>query len=185
VRLSRSIAVIVPTIGRESLRRTLDSLVLQLEPGDEVLVVADGPRPSARAIFHGYPLAGWRYFETELTEHWGAEQRMVGIREARADRLMFIDDDDAFFPGALAVSRVGPAPALYRMQYSDGRTLWQRQELTVGQVGTPMFVCRNEVVGAWGLDYIGDFEFIRDTCALQGPPAFRRPIIAKIGWWPL
>ena len=38
-----SITVIIPTIGRDSLYRTLDALAVQLEPGDEVLVVADDP----------------------------------------------------------------------------------------------------------------------------------------------
>jgi glycosyltransferase involved in cell wall biosynthesis len=179
-----SIAVIIPTIGRDSLYRTLDALVLQLQPGDEVLVVADGPRPQARAIVQSYPLAGWRYFETAFTGHWGAEQRMVGIQEASADRLMFIDDDDAFAPGALVLGRSGPAPALYRMQYADGRVLWERPELEVGQVGTPMFVCRNERVGEWGISYVGDYRFITSTCQLQGVPAFLEPIIARIGWWP-
>src|SRR5262245_34950248 len=97
-------SVIVPTCGRPSLAATLESLAGQLERGDEVLLIADGAQPEAERLWHRAGLPG-RYRETAPTADWGASQRNLGLDLARGTYLLFMDDDDAYLPGALAVMR--------------------------------------------------------------------------------
>lgn len=96
-----SLSVITPTIGRPSLERTLNSIVPQLVPPDEVLVVADGERELARQICEKFKHV--RYIETEYKRQWGNPQRDAGISAARTTHLAFCDDDDIFFPWAVEI----------------------------------------------------------------------------------
>src|SRR2546423_1592900 len=74
-------SVIVPTSGRSTLLGTLESIVSQLEPGDEVIVVRDG--------------AG----------DWGHSARNAAMPRAKGTHLLFQDDDDQYANGALAEMR--------------------------------------------------------------------------------
>lgn len=74
-------SVIVPTAGRLTLRYALESIVSQVEPGDEVFVIRDE------------------------TGDWGHSARDEAIARATGTHLVFMDDDDEFFAGALATMR--------------------------------------------------------------------------------
>jgi len=60
-----SISVVIPTIGRQTLIRTLDAIASQVTEADEVIVVADANRPIGET-FHAaqdryrYPSWQWR-----------------------------------------------------------------------------------------------------------------------------
>ena len=52
-------SIIVPTCGRRSLGRTLESIRRQaLVDGDEVLLITDGPQPLAMDLFRASGLPG-------------------------------------------------------------------------------------------------------------------------------
>ncbi|MCA9934072.1 MAG: glycosyltransferase family 2 protein, partial [Anaerolineales bacterium] len=92
-------STIIPTIGRETLARAVESVLVQdFDPADhEVIVVNDSGRP--------LPAAAWqadarvRLLQTEQQEKSIA--RNTGAAAARGDYLHFLDDDDWLLPGAL------------------------------------------------------------------------------------
>jgi glycosyltransferase involved in cell wall biosynthesis len=158
--------VIVPTSGRPTLGRTLDSIAEQLEPGDELIVSCnrDGD--------------------------FGVAARDAAMPRARGTHLLFMDDDDQFAAGAFRTIRrfAGAHPdriGIFRMRYDNGLTLWTEPVLRLGNVSTLMFCVPNvaDRLGSWRSGEIarhGDFEFIRATAALQGEPLFRREIVAFV-----
>src|SRR5687767_666422 len=160
-----TISIIIPTIGRPILAHLLDETIRQLEDGDEVLVIGDGPQPEARRIAAGRD-ARVRYHETEATRCWGHPQRNWAMDIASASHLVSFDDDDALVPGALDAIRAAATatpdrPLIFRMRH-EAVTLWMTPRLLPGNVSTQMFVVPNVKarLGRWGSRYQGDFDFI-------------------------
>jgi glycosyltransferase involved in cell wall biosynthesis len=157
-------SIIIPTVGRRSLRGTLDSVAEQLEPGDEVHVLCSD--------------AG----------DYGCAARRTMIERAQGTHLLFIDDDDQYAREALSRMRAFAAGApqrigVFRMRYDNGLVLWRDPVLRLGNVSTQMLCVPNlgGRLGQW-LDEDnpghGDFAFLRSTAELQGAPVFRREIVA-------
>jgi glycosyltransferase involved in cell wall biosynthesis len=155
-------SVIVPTRGRPSLLRTLASIVEQLEPGDEVLVLRDD------------------------SGDVGDTPRNGAIPRARGTHLLFMDDDDQYAKGALAnirrfaeehPGRIG----IFRMRFDHGLLLWRQPVLEFGNVSTQLFVVPNipGKLARWEQRgrVIGDYVFITETAKLQGDPIFRDEIV--------
>lgn len=149
--------MIVPTSGRRTLLGTLESIVSQLEPGDEVIVLRDGARD------------------------YGHSARNAAMPRAKGTHLLFQDDDDQYADGALAEMRrfAREQPdriAIFRMRYPDGRLLWADPELRYKNVSTQTFLIPNVPgkLGRWENDGLrgGDYVFIEETVALQGDPVF-------------
>lgn len=177
-----NLSIIIPTIGRETLARTLDSIMKAgIGPDDQVLVAADGLRPRAGQICSRF--AGKMdlfYAETPQAGCWGHPARNLMMPFARGSILMSIDDDDAYRPGALQLVREAalenPGKILiFRMQSKDQArhgfdVVWRtgHNYLFCGNVGTPTFAVPNVKgrLGRWGKKREGDYEFIRSTVAM-------------------
>ena len=122
-----SISVIIPTVGRPTLERTLASVAPQLEAGDEILVLRDN------------------------TGDLGNTPRDKAVEIAHGSHLWFIDDDDIAMPGALAAMRrvaTRGVMACFRMAYGEhseepGRMLWERKVVEPGNLGTPCALVPN------------------------------------------
>lgn len=167
-----TLSIIIPTIGRTSLTAAIKSAANQTGPGDEILVIGDGPQPVAREISrqHG---ASVSYHETPMYRNWGHGNRNFAMKLAKGDYLMFLDDDDVFTREALrsvrtAVTASPGHPIIFRMTTPDGLTLWSDPIVRIQNVGTPMFVIPNDPqrLGRFGIRYEGDFDFISSTLAL-------------------
>jgi glycosyltransferase involved in cell wall biosynthesis len=161
--VSVTFTVIVPTSGRPTLGRTLDSIAEQLEPGDELIVSRNDDGD------------------------YGMAARDAAMPRALGTHLLFMDDDDQFARGAFRTirrfaeeypGRIG----IFRMRYDNGLTLWTEPVVRLGNVSTQMLCVPNSGrLGSWQAGEIsrhGDFEFLRATVALQGEPVFRREIVA-------
>lgn len=174
-----TLSLVIPTIGRPTLARTLASVRQQLwRAGDEVLLVGDGPQPIARDLWNQFKLPG-RYLETEIVlGHWGHGVRnwVFDNNHAIGQFVMALDDDDELTPQAVdtvrrAIAAAPDQPHLFRMSGVPGLgTLWKVKELAEQNVGTPMFVTPNDSgrLGRYTLRYGGDFDFIQATCAMYG-----------------
>src|SRR6266550_7689236 len=141
-----AISFIIPTIGRETLKRTVDSV--EKWEGDEIIVVQHHP-PSGT---------------------WGNAERKEGIAKAEGDYLAFMDDDDYYLPGHRKIMdqavRENPGkPNLFRMQYPNGNILWKVKQRIPGNVSSQMIFVPNRKDMFYkfmfpGNTNMGDYYFI-------------------------
>lgn len=199
-----TISVIVPTLGRAGLARTLRSIREQRP--DELIVVAD----QTGNVQHAAETAARFDADVFLTcphghEGQGYAQRNLGIEKAAGSHLAFLDDDDTYTDGALDTMRqeACDVPVIFRMDHHLLGVIWTRPELRFGNVGTPMFLVPNTRVGKWAAHsrdkwpaeiiaridsgeitpkpFVGgDYTFIRETCDLQGEPLWNPTVVAQI-----
>ena len=171
-----TLSIIIPTLGRPLLGKILRELAAQLGPLDEVLVVGDGPQPTAESIVAGTD-PRIRYLEGEQDHCWGHPQRNWAMARAKGTHLASFDDDDSLMPGALeimrsAASRAQDRPHLFKIRYR-GEVIWKERALACGNVSTQMFLVPKVRgrLGEWGARYEGDLDFIRSTVTLypRGP----------------
>jgi len=172
------LSVIIPTVGKPTLSRTLRSILDAGFDGgrDELIVVSDGPSEGARRIMDFY--ATWfpkaKFIQGPKTGVYGNTQRNVGIGVASGTHLAFMDDDDAYAPGALAavreaVSKAPDRPHIFKMLVCDPRRTyglcWRSKDVVLGNIGSPMMVTPNvpSRLGKFEEQYAGDFNFVRST----------------------
>jgi predicted O-methyltransferase YrrM len=194
-----SFSIIIPTCGRERLLKTLESIVgAGVNQGDEVIVVGDGPQPTASAIVKDfYPRcpAPIRYLETEVSRAMGALQRNMGMRLAQNSHLIFIDDDDEYVPDAFFKMRIAaeenPGKIIFfRIMEKRPKikwdTIWQTRRVAHGNVGTQTLVLPNvrDRFGTWPNRRGSDYEFIRQTVDLwpgkDNGVVWMEPIVAYL-----
>lgn len=168
-----SLCVITPTIGRDTLRDTLQSAALS--EYDQWLVLSDGEQPAARAIVDEFKddKPELVYIEVKNQHrNYGNYQRDLGMRLSDKDFFIFMDDDDIFVPDAIdrirrEINGRKPKPVMFRMIHYANHIIWQTQQLAVGNIGGTMFVVPNikSRLGKWSDDstYQSDFMFIEST----------------------
>ena len=159
------ISFIIPTMGRDSLGKTLRSI--ELWKGDEILVEVDSP-PSGR---------------------WGNDQRNLAMKRAKGDYLAFMDDDDVFVKGhrdimEKAMLQNSGRPSLFRIKYPDGRIVWEKAEIVPGNISTQMILVPNnsKMLSGWkdGRN-MADFIFVDNWGWLDSEISWRREIICLMG----
>lgn len=199
--MTPTLGIVIPSAGRATLRRTLDSMAPQMGAGDRCLVVGDtldGPLPQTEAIVADFPWC--RYLAHAGARHtWGHEQINVGLPLVGGDWVLCQDDDDVFTPDAFAAIRAAiaaldvPRPLLFRFRsYHGGRVYWdahareswaRRGELPEGHIGGHCLVMPNVpgLVGVRGHHYQGDHSWIVDTLRRWHPlqPVWSEHIIAE------
>ena len=199
-----TLTVVVPTIGRVTLARTLLSLKHQKWiPGDQVLVVGDGRVPTAeetcQLLLPTMPVL--RYLETPRNlgvfghgvRNWVNDHLLV-----RTTHAACLDDDDVFTPTAVqsirnALAAAPHLPHVFRMNWighdrnSARQVLWRDRKLEVGNYGTPCFAfpAIPDRLGRWGDRYCGDHDFLVSTCRkYKTDPVWREEVICvtRPGW---
>lgn len=150
-------SVIIPTKGRPSLKHTLESLVGQLEPGDEVIVLRD---------------SSGDYGDAAVND---------AMTRAKGTHLTFVQDDDVYLPGAFEAMRAfaehNPTRVgIFRMRSTVGTHIWNEPVFRFKNVSTQNYVVPNAPgkLGRWHTDSPdgrnGDWYFIKETADLQGEP---------------
>lgn len=190
-----TISIIIPSQGRPTLERTLDSVRDQLLPGDEVIVVVDSHgmgAPEFFAIEARIAPYGSQFVVTDCDAGYhnhGHAQLNNGMDCAHGDYLSFQDDDDVYTPGALAAMREAAVahpghPLLFRFRsYLNGLVFWRFAGLVAeATIGGHCLVVPNDParLGKWGDHYEGDFSFLKSTLDLWRPiePVWIDKIIA-------
>lgn len=103
-----NLSVIMPTIGRSTLKAAIGSVLPELTDKDELIVIADGPSTVARIACEK---AGARYMEIDSpVKDLGATPRDKAIETAKGDYLVFVDDDDLMLQGAVNAIKVAIDP---------------------------------------------------------------------------
>jgi hypothetical protein len=188
------LAIIVPTIGRQTLVRTLSSFAPDLQEDDHVYIVHTDLVTGTESIdvaylsqeHKRYSLATWTYIPFNDGGCWGHNSRNhVLDQQPDADYIWTIDDDDIAVPGTLGQLRRQTAPwAIYRMHFGDNHpartiTCWREPILRHGDIGTPMILAR-PCNARFGQRYEGDWDYTQALQAELGEPVFDRTVIALI-----
>lgn len=167
-----SLSIIIPTMGRPSLRDTLESIEPQLGQEDEVLIVEDGPLPESTDIVSQFDQRFRAIVAPGPARDWGATPRNFAIPRATKTHLAFMDDDDLYLPGAFdafraAIEENPDRPHMFRM-YRGLEMLWKRPVVIGANVSTQMYLIPNVFgrVGRWTKKYDGDLYFIRQTLSM-------------------
>jgi len=134
------VTVVIPTRNRpDMVTRAVESALAQTYAPLEVIVIIDGPDPATEERLAA--LADPRLVVIPLQKNRGAAgARNLGVERARGAWIAFLDDDDEWMPGKIAVQMAArPAGVRY-----------------------PIMSCRCKVVTA-----CGDFEWPRRLCTPQ------------------
>lgn len=98
-----SIFVVIPTYNRANLiSRTITSALAQLVAGDEIIVVDDGSKDRTCAVVASF---GPQVRYVPVPNGGAGRARNIGIDHARGDLVAFLDSDDEWFEGKLAMQR--------------------------------------------------------------------------------
>lgn len=178
-----SLSIVIPTLGRPSLERTLESCA----DADEIVVVLDTSRGGslpcelpANAVFA----------EGHFGVTGGHAGRAHGIGLATGTHLAFFDDDDVYTPGAIGLMRDAACdrPVIFRMDDYFHGIIWRDPSIWFGNVSTQMYVVPNQpdLLGSWEPHMPGwpqpggDYTFIKETCERMGEPVWREEVIAVL-----
>lgn len=97
------VSVIIPTHNRpELLKKAVISVLNQTYKDVEVIVVDDGLGKRADKTIGEFNDSGIKYIQHQ-EEKGGSAARNTGIRAASGEFIAFLDDDDEWLPGKLAV----------------------------------------------------------------------------------
>ena len=93
------VSVIVPTFNcAATIRETLDSILGQSRPAEEILVMDDGSTDETMAILKGY---GSNIRTFRQSNAGPSRARGALIEVARGDLIAFVDSDDIWHPDYL------------------------------------------------------------------------------------
>lgn len=180
--MTARISVVIPTVGRASLARALESA----RGADEILVawdttVSQGSMPSHIDGATLIPVRGGDHGYTGRTE---------AARAATGTHLAFLDDDDVYTPGAVDLMRTMACdhPVIFQMDHNAHGILWREPVLEFGNVGTPMFLVPNvpDKLGTWAAHLPGlpepggDFTFIAGCVEKMGAPVWVDQVTAVV-----
>lgn len=176
-----SLSIVIPTLGRETLKDALESC----KDADEIVVVLDNSRggtipcelPPNAVLYEGnFGVTG------------GHAGRQFGIEKATGTHLAFFDDDDVYLPGAMQLMKDAACdvPVIFRMDHYELGVLWREPEIYFGNVSTQMYVVPNDPsrFGSWtpvnpSLPQPGgDCTFIKETVEKMGGPVWREEVVS-------
>jgi len=175
-----TLSIILPTLGRDSLKRTLETIPSL--PEVEVVLIGDGINETLlpisqhheRVVVARHPRSG----------DCGYSARNLGLVAATGEWVTFIDDDDYYAPEGVnrilaycQSARYG-LPAVFKMmRMSFNDCLWHKPQLVLGNQGLQQFVCRNRPEHPrFGTFYTADFNFMQMVVCMAGECNFREEL---------
>lgn len=103
------LTVVITTLGRiEALKRNLDSLAVQLEPGDELVVVAQGNVAEVETLVHAVVTQATTIYAS--SDRGACRGRNVGVEASSTGNVLLFPNDTTWFPeGSIAQIRQASA----------------------------------------------------------------------------
>ncbi|MDT8334647.1 MAG: glycosyltransferase family A protein [Desulfurivibrionaceae bacterium] len=129
-RPTEPVSVIIPTYNRQILLgRAIDSVLRQTGVDFELLIVDDGSTDATDELVASHGSAVRYLYQENLG---AAAARNTGIKAARYDLMAFLDSDDGFAPGKLAVQATAMAThPEYLVSHTD--EVWYRRGRLLNQ----------------------------------------------------
>jgi hypothetical protein len=103
--MAPNLTMIVSTFGRSTLRSVIRDIITQMKPGDQFIVSADGPCPTAKALVDECEGLVEYVDSTERSGDFGCTPNDRGMQHARGHAIWFLGDDDHYPPGSLNAIR--------------------------------------------------------------------------------
>ncbi|BAU23564.1 glucosyltransferase [Caldimicrobium thiodismutans] len=97
----KKVSIIVPTIGRSSLKDTLKSLLAQTYKNLEIIVTDDTKEGKACEIVKEFPMDKIKYVKNEKYMHGPTGNKNNGLDHVTGEYFTFVDDDDQLLPEAI------------------------------------------------------------------------------------
>ncbi len=147
------VSAVIPTRNRPDLvKRAIASALAQTCENIEVLVIVDGEDPATVSALQNFEDPRLRIIALEKSVG-GSEARNVGVREARASWIAFLDDDDEWLDTKLAKQ------LQVAEQTSQPRVFIASRFIERSEGGDRILPTRSLEYG----DSFSDFLFSRDT----------------------
>lgn len=170
------ISVITPTLFRTSLKYCVSEVARLLRDGDEHIVVRDSSRPPANQKLYETVMNEPGFYEMKVKgSAFGNGQRDFGIRLAKGEALVFLDDDDLPFEDGYKVLHDleydKDTMHIFRMLRLPDKQMFYAEAQTYGGIGCPMVVVPNRPdLPSWAEDntYASDFIWFTKVAALPG-----------------
>jgi len=97
------VSIIIPTFNRANLiKMAIDCALKEIIAGDEIIVVDDGSTDNTEQVLSSYK-GKIKYFR--ISNSGAGAARNFGIRNSRNPLVAFLDSDDEWTPGKLALQR--------------------------------------------------------------------------------
>ncbi len=97
----KKVSIIVPTVGRSSLRDTLKSLLAQTYKNLEIIVTDDTKEGKAYEIVKEFPMDKIKYVKNEKYMHGPTGNKNNGLDHITGEYFTIVDDDDQLLPEAI------------------------------------------------------------------------------------
>jgi predicted O-methyltransferase YrrM len=179
---------LLPTVGRPTLKRMLESLAAQeVLEGEEVLLVSDDRHQAVGKVWRASGLRGTHLAVVSgPLGRWGHPIRRLLSGGTYLDYVWHLDDDDVLAPDAVARVRRVVARSrlpLYLFRFycaASKRYFWPAQDRGfLDQVGTHNVIHAARLpLADWPDAYNGDGMFIAETCRINDiRPCWRPEVI--------
>lgn len=167
-----TITCVMGTNWKNSLAAAVVSVASQFTRADEILVVSDGPQPKVKQVVDAFALLGVniKYIEGPETGFWGYAQRELGLKLATKDYIIYLNDDDRYFPGAIRRMReeIKRAPGdLFCCLMYDSKNNWvygTQHRIEQDYIGDVMLIMPNDKtkLGWYTPGRIEDLLFVKN-----------------------
>ena len=166
----KSINVLMSTIGKKSIFKTLLSLKNQLRKEDYLTIIFDGIDTNIDIVkfFCNKNLlcnVNIIYEENNLG-YWGHGIRNK-YKDLKGDFIYHCDDDDEFLPNAIdKIKKICldlNTIYLFKIIRENGEIIWKNKEIKINKISTQSGVIPNHINkdGYWELKYGGDYDFYK------------------------
>ncbi len=151
--VEKLITVVIPTYKRqETLKRTLGSLRSADMKSLDIIVIDDDPQMSAATIVQQF--GEGRYFAKRGLQRGLSVSRNIGINLSLGKYIVFIDDDDYFYPGAMDtyMAAMHPKKSFYYADFTYLRTNGEAQVDQSGVINHKLMVGNTIPVGSFMIE---------------------------------
>jgi glycosyltransferase involved in cell wall biosynthesis len=163
----------ISTHGDPRIIRTLHSIATQkLIPGDDVLIVGDGPQPWTKQVVETFG-PPFRYVFTKATRDWGHTQMNVAINKVGGDYVTGQDHDDIYLPRAFesireAILLCPGKPLMVRVKTPSLGILWTAPAASPLDGHCLVTPNDKDKIGRFDSEYDGDQRYMSGTVDAWG-----------------
>ncbi|MCB1122020.1 MAG: glycosyltransferase family 2 protein [Verrucomicrobiae bacterium] len=169
------ISAIIPAYNRENLLgMTVNCLLRQTRPPDEIIVVDDGSTDSTRQVAESF---GNPVKVLSQKNSGPAAARNLGLAHAQGEMVLFFDSDDLLIPSSVESLMLSMENAGSDIAYGP----WIKGAISAGS-----FVPENQVLQQQGLPQGGSLTYwlLSAWSVISHTALFHRRILEKIGGFP-